>query len=127
MWHVRTTGFDVIAARTLAAQHPIRTFIFTPPPRYSYHPNKYKYSSNNVVRRSQHSTQLLFLLCSCGFRLGVSFSLPEGDRVAQVVTWYSLAPHLYAIALYNKERAPGTAEWDWVVRSLHPRPRRLES
>jgi len=26
----------------------------------------------------------------------------------------ALAPHLYAIALYNKERAPGTSEWDWV-------------
>ncbi|ORX35654.1 hypothetical protein BD324DRAFT_652202 [Kockovaella imperatae] len=25
----------------------------------------------------------------------------------------SLAPHLYAIALYNKERAAGTDAWDW--------------
>ena len=25
---------------------------------------------------------------------------------------HSIAPHFYAIALFNKERAPGTAEWD---------------
>jgi len=35
----------------------------------------------------------------------------------------SLLPHVYAIALYNKERAPDTAEWDMAVSPPSiPRP-----
>ncbi|KAI9639232.1 uncharacterized protein MKK02DRAFT_29335 [Dioszegia hungarica] len=33
------------------------------------------------------------------------FAIPAGWVLAMV-------PHFYAIGLYNKERAPGTAEWD---------------
>lgn len=31
-----------------------------------------------------------------------------------------MVPHIYAMALYNKERAPGTTEWD--ARVSHPYP-----
>jgi hypothetical protein len=34
----------------------------------------------------------------------------------------SLLPHVYAIALYNKERAPDTNEWDIAVSPPSPLP-----
>jgi hypothetical protein len=39
-----------------------------------------------------------------------------------IYTDNSLLPHVYAIALYNKERAPDTGEWDISVSPSSPFP-----
>jgi len=48
---------------------------------------------------------------------------PSIPRSTSTCTDDSLLPHVYAIALYNKERAPDTAEWDMAVSPPSiPRP-----
>ena len=41
---------------------------------------------------------------------------------SSIFTDNSLLPHVYAIALYNKERAPDTNEWDIAVSPPSPLP-----
>ena len=47
---------------------------------------------------------------------------PSPHSQSSIYTDNSLLPHVYAIALYNKERAPDTNEWDIAVSPHSPLP-----